>query len=283
MEPGESVGLKDKRLEHEISPFLLLHHDYSAKLNDYEKPKIRKHRHCYIRKGRKAKACLPKIQTKRRESTATLTKRSELSIMRKGSPEVSSMKTHSKVFRLRRHLDVDTSRTHLKKSSIMKCSKNLIPTVKLKEILPKDTVSQPELIYGTYDDVANCVIIISDNDVNLGEAVTEIVTTTEEDDDIPINSIESNTDKFPTSRSVLHGMSINFLSSLTEKSVNEPPLTQDIPISESTSRLLSATSSEYMRSSTSPAPSSGYESLGSPNFDEDIWDECVSELFPTLI
>lgn len=128
---------------------------------------------------------------------------------------------------------------------------------KFKEILPKleksdgqtvdplvfgiqpeiviDSGEESDLVYGTYDDNTNCIVIVSNDNLRLGEAVTEITT--------------------------------------SESNVSSPSVDH-----------LQAPASDYSRDDlSSPTPSSGYESIGSPSSEMDIWDECVSELFPSLI
>ncbi|KAI4462151.1 x-box binding protein 1 [Holotrichia oblita] len=68
-----------------------------------------------------------------------------------------------------------------------------------------------------------------------------------------------------------------------EEAVTEVTTTENVPGSPLSVNSLQTPSSDYSRDSLSPAPSSGYESIGSPSSEMDIWDECVSELFPSLV
>lgn len=68
-----------------------------------------------------------------------------------------------------------------------------------------------------------------------------------------------------------------------EEAVTEVTTTENVPGSPLSTNYLQTPSSDYSRDSLSPAPSSGYESIGSPSSETDIWDECVSELFPSLV
>lgn len=123
--------------------------------------------------------------------------------------------------------------------------------MKFKEILPKVEKIEPvivnikpeiiidnldsDMVYGTYNENTNCIVIVNDDNLRLDEAVTEVTT-------------------------------------------SEPSLTNV------DNNYLQTPTSDYSRDSCSPAPSSGYESIGSPNGSEmDIWDGCVTELFPSLI
>ncbi|GJQ84068.1 Xbp1 [Trypoxylus dichotomus] len=125
----------------------------------------------------------------------------------------------------------------------------LCTKTKFKEILPKiedpmvlnvkpDIIvdgCESDLVYGTYDENTNCIVIVNNDNLRLEEAVTEVTTS------------------------------------------------ENVPSPISTNCLQVPANSDCSRDSFSPAPSSGYESIGSPSSEMDIWDECVSELFPSLI
>lgn len=183
----ESVGCGrlsgEDELESEISPYLLLHHDYFAKRD-------------------------PKASTKtnnKRRTTTTTTTRPRL------TPKSSKTKF---------------------KEILPKTQKPLVLNVKPEIFI--DNGDSSDLVYGTYDQT-NCIVILNQDNLQLDEAVTEVVTSPESAPPSP-----------------------NYLQ---------------VPVSSDSSR----------DSLSSPAPSSGYESLGSPGSEMDIWDECVSELFPSLI
>lgn len=100
-----------------------------------------------------------------------------------------------------------------------------------------------EVLYGTYDENTNCItIIVNDDSLGLGEAVTEVVT-------VPKSDVLG--------------------QYLTVPSVANP--------------------SSPGSNTRSDASDCGYESLDSPHSvttsenEVDIWDESVSELFPSLI
>lgn len=125
---------------------------------------------------------------------------------------------------------------------------------KLKKIRPKVTKeattlvpNNEEVLYGTYDEKTNCLtIIVNDDNLRLGEAVTEVATVPE--------------------------------SEVLGQYLTVPGVTNLNPSSPGSN----------IRSDSSDC---GYESLDSPHSvmtestekEVDIWDESVSELFPSLI
>lgn len=134
---------------------------------------------------------------------------------------------------------------------------------KLKEIRPKTSKhknvevapqvpasvlpSSPEVLYGTYDESTNCItIIVNDDSVPVDEAITEITTT---DVEMP----DENT------------CSMSFLS-----------IPSDVQVKSPSGSVLSDSSD------------CGYESIDSPHSLEEeedmaVWDERMSELFPSLM
>uniref|UniRef100_A0A1Y1M674 Uncharacterized protein n=1 Tax=Photinus pyralis TaxID=7054 RepID=A0A1Y1M674_PHOPY len=114
--------------------------------------------------------------------------------------------------------------------------KKLNTKTKPKLIMPKiEPVDNSDILYGTLDESTNCItIIVGDSSLRLSEAVTEVVTT----------------------------------------------VNNDLHVHEDSVEMLD------VKSQASPYNSDcGYESLDSPHSMEepDIWDQSVSELFPTLL
>ncbi|KAK5645493.1 hypothetical protein RI129_006793 [Pyrocoelia pectoralis] len=102
--------------------------------------------------------------------------------------------------------------------------------------MPKiEPVENSDILYGTLDESTNCItIIMGDSSLRLSEAVTEVVTT----------------------------------------------VNNELNVNEDNCEMLD------VKNQYSPYNSDGgYESLDSPHSMEepDIWDQSVSELFPTLL
>lgn len=201
---GERLTPQPDPLEEDISQYLLLHHDYAAKPNT--------------------------------EVTSPLHK------MRRPMPFSRSMhkrekNTKSKLKQIRPKL-----------STIREIPSNIaVPRSKIREVSvieDNEDVSE-EVVYGTYDEATNSItIIVNDHDLNLSEAVTEVIT-------IPEHSERQ------------------YLTVGTEDFARDAS---------------SPVSSGSVRSDLSDC---GYESYDSPHSstetDVDIWDESMSELFPSLI
>jgi len=216
LESSRCDSIKAKNgLEQEISPFLLLHHDYSAK----QDTQVEKH---------------------------------EL------KPEITQSK-NTEIIKVYKNNSQKTKKQNTK----------LNTKTKLKRIMPKSTQSDcnletlyinsldssSDVLYGTLDESTNCItIIVNDESLNLGEAVTEI--TTSDDDEISESYHDQTTE-------------------LIEESNNMQTL------------LLPSKNKD--EDGLSPAYSSdcGYESHDSPHsvddMEIDMWDKSVSELFPMLM
>lgn len=138
-----------------------------------------------------------------------------------------------------------------KRKSTNACSKSQkvsTTKTKLKKIKPKtnnvasENMNNPDVVYGTYDEKNNCItIIVDDTYLNLSEASTDVVTTTDLNEDEV--GIENNCLFIPSPQ----------LSSASTEEISD----------------------------------SGYESHDSPrSFNEnelDMWDQSLSELFPSLL
>lgn len=147
-----------------------------------------------------------------------------------------------------------TSHTRNRTQKIRSKLKKIRPKVasQVSTVVPLQDTSNQEVLYGMYDDKTQCItIIVNDDNSPLNEVITEV---------------------HPTS----------------DISVVDPT-SEVMDVSE----FLTIPSSECVKSPVSPsirsdASDCGYESLDSPNsyareVDVDIWDESVSELFPSLI
>lgn len=135
------------------------------------------------------------------------------------------------------------------------------------EIVKHEVVSVPDTVYGTYDESTQTVTIIVPHEGGMlvEEAVQEVVTTEDEtDSDILINDCK------------------------------DEPVS---PCSSNSSEVLSSDSSFYMQTESpvvchteAPLSDCGYESLDSPQSEmsatecvADLWNECFTELFPSLV
>jgi len=216
LESGRCDSIKTENgLEQEISPFLLLHHDYSAK-QDTQAP------------GHKLKQ--------------EITHKSKKEIY-KPSRKIKNTKLNTKT-KLKRIMP-KTAQSDCNLETFYIDSSNV-------------SIDGSEVLYGTLDESTNCItIIVNDDSLHLGEAVTEITTTDEEEED-------EISETCPDQTIVLNGETNNVETlQLPCKSISEDGLSP-------------AYSSDY-----------GYESFDSPHsVDEieiDVWDKSVSELFPMLL
>ncbi|KAF2901308.1 hypothetical protein ILUMI_04886 [Ignelater luminosus] len=149
LESGRCDSVKSEKtvLEQEISPFLLLHHDYSAKQDTrtqkHPTPTTRQ-QHAQKQKVVKSKSCLRNKAQNTKLNTKTKLKPIMPKIEHKSNCNLET-------------LYVDTSDI---------------------------SVDASDIVYGTLDESTNCItIIVNDDNINLSEAVTEVITTDEEEEE----------------------------------------------------------------------------------------------------
>lgn len=124
---------------------------------------------------------------------------------------------------------------------------NLLSTDKVTVASPVIITDTSEIIYGNIDENTNVVTVLVDS-IPVDEVVTEIVTTDSGSDESWLSPADVNID-------------------------NNNTLNVPSPTTFGNSSPISSSSSDY-----------GYESLDSPcGSIEDIWDQSVSELFPSLL
>lgn len=227
LEPCRREDVRDEELESEISKYLRLYHDYSAKPQQNKENKK-----CNIAQRKT-------IKTNRNTS-----------FFRTNSNKLS---TKAKLKNIKPKLSQKPS------SSII-----------VNENIPKKTneaLESSEYVYGTYDEANNCItIIVNEDDIRLEEAITEVTTTSDLSSDCSITSespLESQEEILKGDSAILNNDN-NFLNVPMITSVSSP--------------------SNSFRSDSSDC---GYESLSSPLSlepnDLDIWDQSISELFPSLL
>lgn len=141
----DSVKSEKNGLEQEISPFLLLHHDYSAKQDTQ----------AHLHKTN------PKITQKNTNKTPSISK----TVLNKNSNiRNTNLNTKTKL-----------------KPIMPKTAQNECNLETLYINTPDISMDSSDVLYGTLDESTNCItIIVNDENLHLSEAVTE-VTTTEED------------------------------------------------------------------------------------------------------
>jgi len=133
-------------LEDEISPFLLLHHDYSAKPES-------------------------QAQTLKINSKITPKNRNKaLSVSRDARRNLKKPSTH-------KHLNTKTKlKPIMPKTAQKECN---LETLYVNTV-PDISMDSSDVLYGTLDESTNCItIIVNDENLSLSEAVTEVTTTDE--------------------------------------------------------------------------------------------------------
>lgn len=155
LESGRCDSIKSEKnvLEQEISPFLLLHHDYSAKQDT----------------------------------------RAQMHTTAKKQQHAQKQKVVESQNRLRNKVQNTKLNTKTKLKPIMpKIEQNNNCNLETLYVDASDiSVDGSEVVYGTLDESTNCItIIVNDDSLNLSEAVTEVITTDEEDESNVMQRLE---------------------------------------------------------------------------------------------
>lgn len=132
-----------------------------------------------------------------------------------------------------------------------KMKKEVPKSIAPKPVIHSSEIVADEVVYGTYDEANNCITIIVNNDeLNLDNSVAEVITISDDDEIVSTEQLA------PVK---VEPIDNNYLS---------------VPSITSPSYNLGSDGSDYGYESASPRSSIN---------DMDLWDQSISELFPSLV